>query len=60
MRPVAGKWPAVMKGGKVYVHAMHNQAALAANGGVFGPVDRTGFVSLDGNGMVIDAVWDIP
>jgi hypothetical protein len=49
-----------MKGGIVYVHYMHNQAAVAANGGVCGPVDRSGMVVLDAAGKVIDAVWDVP
>jgi hypothetical protein len=47
-----------MKDGVVYVHYMHNQAATAANQGVFGPVDRTGMVKLDATGRVIQAVWD--
>jgi len=53
-------WAAVMKGGRVYVHYMHNQAAAAANAGAFGPVDRTGMVTLDATGTVVDAVWDQP
>jgi len=60
MRPIQGPWAAVMKNGKVYVHTMHNQAAAVANGGLFGPVDRTGMVLLDSSGAVIDAVWDVP
>ena len=60
MRPMQGVWAAVEKNGVVYVHYMHNQAATAANGGVFGPVDRTGMVTLDASGIVINAVWDIP
>jgi hypothetical protein len=47
-----------MKDGKVYVHYMHNQAATAANGGVFGPVERTGMAIVDAAGMVINVVWD--
>jgi hypothetical protein len=57
MRPVRGPWPAVMKNGRVYVHTMHNQAARAANGGAFGPVDEYGFVILDSSGILIDAIW---
>jgi hypothetical protein len=46
-----------MKNGRVYVHTMHNQAARAANGGAFGPVDEYGFVILDSSGILIDAIW---
>jgi hypothetical protein len=53
-------WAAVMKNGTVYVHYMHNLASTAANGGVFGPVDRTGMVTLDASGIVINATWDVP
>lgn len=48
------------KYGTVYVHYMHNQAAVAANNGVFGPVDRTGMVTLDSAGNVVAASWDVP
>jgi RHS repeat-associated protein len=53
MRPVAGTWAAVEKNGIVYVHYMHNQAATAANGGVFGPVNRSGMATLDSSGRVV-------
>ncbi len=56
-RPITGKWPAIMKHGKVYVHRMHAEANKMANGGVLGSEDAYGFVELDSTGKVIDASW---
>jgi hypothetical protein len=56
-RPLEGKWAAVMKNGKVYVHHMHVEATKMANGGKLGPTDRYGMVDLDCNGVVIGASW---
>lgn len=56
-RPIAGKWPAIMKDGIVYVHRMHVEANKLANGGVIGPEDAYGFVELDATGKVISVSW---
>jgi len=56
-RPIAGKWPAIMKDGRVYVHSFHLEANKMANGGVIGPEDAYGFVELDAAGTVISVSW---
>ena len=56
-RPIAGKWPAIMKGGKVYVDHFHSFANKRANGGKIGPEDFYGGVTLDECGKVIDVSW---
>ena len=57
VRSIAGKWPAIMKDGKVYVHRMHFEANRLANGGVIGPKDAYVFVELDLSGKVISVSW---
>jgi hypothetical protein len=54
---VAGKWPAVVKNGIVYVHRFHLEANKLANGGAIGPVDADGWVELDANGIVLGSWW---
>lgn len=49
---VAGKHPALMIGGKVYVHH-HHLAAQQLAGTRPGPSDLYGWVELDANGNVI-------
>jgi hypothetical protein len=56
-RPVAGKWPAIMKDGKVYVHRFHVEANKMANGGLIGPEDFYGMAELDAAGNVIGVSW---
>lgn len=56
-RPVAGKWPAILKDGRVYVHRFHLEANKMANGGVIGPEDGNGFVEPDAAGTVIATSW---
>ena len=56
-RPIAGKWPAIIKDGKVYVDRFHVGANKMANGGVIGPEDAYGMVELDASGTVINVSW---
>ena len=56
-RPVAGKWPAIMKDGKVYVHRFHLEANKMANGGVMGSEDFYRMGGLDHAGIVISVSW---
>lgn len=56
-RPIEGEWPAIMKDGKVYVDRFHSLANKRANGGVIGPEDAYGSVTLDKFGNVIGVSW---
>jgi hypothetical protein len=53
---IAGKHPALMIGGKVYVHH-HHLAAQQLAGTRPQPSDLYGWVELDANGIVIWAQW---
>jgi hypothetical protein len=54
---IAGKWPAIMKDGKVYVNRFHIEANEMANGGVVGPEDFYGMAELDAAGIVVSVSW---